>query len=244
MELGNIRGRIPIHGFVSYTTEWKVVEVRADGRAAWVTSRLEFYRQPDWMAQFPFAHTIVMTHRLADGVLEVSTRLENLSAEPMPVSIGFHPYFQLTDSPRDEWTIGVGARSEWVLSDQLLPTGETRPIEDRFPNPQQIALRDFSLDNIFGDLVRDADGHAVLWVKGKSQRLDVVLGEKFRAACIYAPKPNPARGGQSRNFICFEPMAAITNALHLAQRGAYKELQSIPPGESWQESFWVRPSGF
>ena len=47
-----------------------------------------------------------------------------------------------------------------------------------------------------------------------------------------------------RNFICLEPMAAVTNALNLAQRGQYPELQTIPPGGTWQESFWVKPSGF
>ena len=49
---------------------------------------------------------------------------------------------------------------------------------------------------------------------------------------------------QAQGFICFEPMAAITNALNMAQRGLYKELQSIPPGGVWKESFWIRPSGF
>ena len=93
------------------TDQWRVVEVKADGERAWVTSRLEFYRKPKWMKQFPFAHTIEMTYRLHDGVLEVTTTIENMSAEPMPVAIGFHPYFQLTDSPRDEWTISVGARN-------------------------------------------------------------------------------------------------------------------------------------
>jgi hypothetical protein len=24
----------------------------------------------------------------------------------------------------------------------------------------------------------------------------------------------------------------------------YHELQSIPPGQTWEESFWIRPSGF
>ena len=38
-----------------------------------MTSRLEFFRLPDYMAQFPFAHTIDMTYRLANGVLEVET---------------------------------------------------------------------------------------------------------------------------------------------------------------------------
>ena len=39
-------------------------------------------------------------------------------------------------------------------------------------------------------------------------------------------------------------MAGITDALNLAQKGLYKELQSIPAGGIWQESFWIRPSGF
>jgi aldose 1-epimerase len=39
-------------------------------------------------------------------------------------------------------------------------------------------------------------------------------------------------------------VTAIINGLNLAHKGLYKELQSIPPGGVWQESFWVRPSGF
>ena len=68
------------------------------------------------MKQWPFAHTIEMTYRLRDGVLEVATAIVNLSAEPMPVAVGFHPYFQLTDSRRDDWTISVGARTRWKLA--------------------------------------------------------------------------------------------------------------------------------
>jgi galactose mutarotase-like enzyme len=98
---------------------------------------------------------IEMTYRLENGALEVATAVTNLSTEAMPVAIGFHPYFQLTDSPRDEWTIAVGARTH-----------------------------------------------------------------------------------------CFEPMAGITNAINMAHKGTYKELQTIAPGGVWRESFWIRPSGF
>ena len=245
MELGNVRGLHPIHGFVSATDQWQVVEANADGRSSWVTSRLEFYRQPAWMAQFPFAHTVEITHRLQDGILEIATRIHNLSAEPMPVAIGFHPYFQLTDSPREGWTVSVGARTEWVLAPDKIPTGETRPIERLFPAPAAAALKDYDLDHVFGDLIRDSSGRAVMSVKGQSQRLDLVLGPNYRAVVVYAPSPNaPNPSAQNRNFICFEPMASITDALNLAQRGLYKELQSIAPGQTWEERFWVRPSGF
>ena len=123
MTLGNVRGTNPIHGFLSSVPDWNVVEARADGQSAWVTSRLEFFKHPHWMKQFPFAHTIEMTHRLRDGVLEVATRIDNLSVEPMPVAIGFHPFFQLTDSPRDEWTLSVAARTHWPVSEAKMPTG-------------------------------------------------------------------------------------------------------------------------
>src|SRR3954451_5689999 len=111
MQLGNVRGAIPIHGLVTTANQWQVVEVKSDGKSAWMTSRLEFYKNPAWIKQFPFAHTIDMTYRLQNGVLEVATLIRNMAAEPMPVAIGFHPYFRLADSPRDDWTISVGART-------------------------------------------------------------------------------------------------------------------------------------
>ena len=249
MTLGNIRGTHPIHGFLGSTDRWEVLKVAADDSSALVTSRLEFFRQPAWMKQFPFAHTIEMTHRLQDGVLEVATRIENLSDEPMPVAIGFHPYFQLTDSRRDEWILSVAARTHWPLLPSKMPTGETQPIGSFFPDPHAVALKDVDLDDVFTDLVRDGAGRAVMSVKGKSQRLDVALGPNYRAVVIYAPKPQPdaAQSGESaptRNFICIEPVAAIINGLNLAHRGQYGELQSIPPSAIWEEAFWIRPSGF
>jgi hypothetical protein len=30
----------------------------------------------------------------------------------------------------------------------------------------------------------------------------------------------------------------------VAHRGLYKELKYIATGATWQESFWIRPSGF
>jgi aldose 1-epimerase len=234
MSLGNIRGTIPIHGFLTGTSEWRVVSVDAGRMGATVTSRLEFYRQPAWMKQWPFAHTIDMTYRLSDGMLEVETTIANMSAEPMPVSVGFHPYFQLTDSPRSEWTISVGARTHLKLTANKLPTGETEPLSA--PYTGGVPLRDYDIDDGFADLVRDAQGRATMSVMGKAQRLDVQFGPNYRAAVVWSLKPH--------SFICFEPMAAITNALNLAEKGIYKELQSIAPGGTWRESFWISPKGF
>ena len=212
------------------------------------------------MKQWPFAHTIEMTHRLQDGVLEVRTKITNMSGEPMPVAIGFHPYFQLTDSPRDDWTIAVAARTHWLLAPNKIPTGETEPIERLFHRPRREAARPqpgrrVRRSGARRGRPRDDDGvREVAAARGDGRTqvpLDRHLGAASRQRGPRKPgawcRPAPAPSGQpapDRNFICFEPMAGVTDALNLAHKGIYKELESIAPGGTWAESFWVRPSGF
>ena len=305
MQLGNVSGNVPLHGFISATDKWQVVEVKADRTGAWLTARLDFYKEPAWMKQFPFAHTIEMTHRLSEGALEVRVTLKNMSSEPMPVSIGFHSWYRLTDSPREEWTVTMPAKSRLLLTDQKVPAGPTEPMSEFFVNGQG-ALKDYDLDDLFSDITRDANGRATVTLKGRTQRLDIVTGPKYPALVLFSPNPartgrgsagsgaargrggapgapaggpagaptapaggaanapaapgqaaaaaapagparagGPGRGGATNsNFIAIEPMAAISNGMNLAQKGTYKELQSIAPGGTWTESFWVKPSGF
>jgi aldose 1-epimerase len=247
MDIGNVRGTLPIHGLLMRTDRWEVVDVHDNDNESSVTSRLEFFRMPLWMKQFPFAHVIDMTHRLVDGALEVITRIENMSADPLPLAVGFHPYFRLTDAPRDQWKVGVGAHTRWLLSDAKLPTGDTEAIERTFDNPGAIALKDRDLDHVFSDLVRDENGSAALSLRGSKQRVRVDLGPDFRAAVVYAPHPAPRIADDAPfrgDFVCLEPMAAITNAMNLAHRGVYNDLQYIAPGQTWEERFRITPEGF
>jgi hypothetical protein len=82
MDIGNIRGATPIHGFLTTNDKWQVVELRSDAASAWVTSRLEFFRQPAWMKQWPFAHTVELTYRLKNGELEVHTAIAKCERRP------------------------------------------------------------------------------------------------------------------------------------------------------------------
>jgi aldose 1-epimerase len=317
LELGNVRGPIPGTGFVNGNThDWKLVEFKADSKSAWVTCKLDFYRNPQFMKQFPFAHTVTMTYRVSEGALEVHTRLDNLSNEPMPVVIGFHPIYELPDGNRNNWTVSTDAKTHWIEIPQRLPTGETQPIEKFFGGDRKaIQLKNYALiDDVFTDLDRDANGRATVKLMYNGKELHEILGPKYKtllmwstplnagggggggrgggqgaagggrgqgaagaaggAAAAPAPQPSgpfpvdPAQGvriappavapnpapvppaagtpaGQpNKGFIAFEPMVAITDALNLAHKGIYKDLQSIPPGGSWEESFWVTTKGY
>jgi aldose 1-epimerase len=228
---GRDENKRPLHGLVLASSAWSVLSVRADGQEAEVTSRLDFWKYPDLMAQFPFAHTFEETYRLSNGTLEVEAVVHNLAAEPMPVVVGFHPFFKVTDAPFDQWTLHIGARDHMVLSSEKIPTGQRTPVE--FPDPLPLAGR--QLDDQFANLMRGADGRGEFWLQGKAEKISVLFGPKYDVVVVYT-------GG--RDAVAIEAMSGITNAFNLAHSGAYQGLQMVPPGGEWRESFWVRPTGF
>jgi aldose 1-epimerase len=223
---------IPIHGLLTSSPFWRETEVGADAHSCHVTSRLEFWKHPELMANWPFAQDYEMTHRLAEGVLEVSVTVTNLSADPMPIALGFHPYLQLPGVPIEDAVAHIPVRSHVETDGRLVPTGATTPVtfDDR------VSLKDHHFDDGYTDLVRDADGCANFCVEGREKKIEVAFGPRYEVAIVYAPP--------GQNYICFEPMSAITNGINLAYEGKYSELQSVPAGGQWQESFWISPTGF
>ena len=237
MELGNVRGNMPSHGFLVTSPLWRVTEVAADAHSARTSSRLDFWKHSDLMAQWPFAHDYEMTYSLADGALEVKTTIANLSNEPMPVAIGYHSFFQIPDIPRDDWVAHFPARVHVIPGEHNIPTGEMRPLD--VPNP--LPLRGRTLDDGFTDLERDAEGRAHFWIESGGKKVETLLGPKYPVATIWLPN---GPGGQPREFICFEPLTTIINGINLAHEGKWSGLQMLPAGEKWTESFWVRAGGF
>lgn len=223
---------IPIHGMLISSPYWRIANMGADAASAYVTSRLEFWKYPELAANWPFAHDYEMTHRLASGVLEVSITVTNLGALAMPIALGFHPYFQLPGVPIEAATAHLPARSRVETDERLVATGTTTPVTF----PDRISLKDHRFDTGFTDLARDADGRAEFSVEGGGRKIEVFFGPRYTVAIVYSPP--------GQNYICFEPMSAVTNGINLAYEGKYAGLQTISPGESWQESFWIRPVGF
>ena len=168
MTLGNVRGAIPIHGFITTTNHWQLTSSGADRSSAWATSRLEFYRQPAWMKQWPFAHTIEMTYRLSDGVLEVATvdrqpeRRADAGGGGLPSLLPAHGL----DAATTGRSRSVRARAGSSPRTRCRPARPSRS-SGSFPTRRPPALRDFDLDDDFSDLVRDANGRATMTLRGK-----------------------------------------------------------------------------
>jgi aldose 1-epimerase len=200
--LGNVRAPIPQQGFLSGTHDWKLVAAKADANSAYVVSKLDFYRNPDWMKQFPFAQTYTMTIRLKDGSLEVNLKIDNLSKDPLPVSIGYHPYFALPEGDRNHWSLDFGADTNWIETDAHLPTGEKQPADKFFGgdhhNVPLSRLADRRLDDVFSDLDRDAQGRASVVIKGDTTSIRVTAGPKIKTFLLYSEILPPAGAAAPR----------------------------------------------
>ena len=109
----------PIHGLLSYDKRWEVVKTNAsDSTGAAITSRMDFYKYPDLMAQFPFAHIHEVTYRLKGGNWSAPRRSPTWEI-PICPSIRLPPIFcarrpaRAMDAPRGrKAALGGPARAD------------------------------------------------------------------------------------------------------------------------------------
>ena len=162
-----------------------------------------------------------MAVRLAERTLTVRTTVTATGDQPVPLCFGFHPYLRLPDVPRGEWIIETPPLRHLRLDEQGLPTGESEA------QPAQAEpLGDKAFDDAYDQV---AEG-AVFAVSGGGRRLEVRFEQAYPAAQIFAP---PSEDPQQA-IVCFEPMAAPTDAL---RRGGYR---SARPGEPAVAVFSIR----
>jgi galactose mutarotase-like enzyme len=82
---------LPQHGFAR-DQSWQLSEL-ADGDGV----QLELSDNPETLAAFPFAFGLSLELRPEPGALAIRALIENRSTEPMPFSLGLHPYFNVSD---------------------------------------------------------------------------------------------------------------------------------------------------
>lgn len=227
-----------IHGLLVFESRWEVVTSAAsDARGAFLISRLDFYKYPDLMAQFPFAHTVEVTYRLKDAKLETTTAVHNTGGADMPVMMAYHPYFR-PDGDREEWKLSIGAKTHWLPSQKLISTGETELIEKFLPGARDLTLGKTFLDDVFSGFDRGNDGFGHVTVKGKTQQIEIVYGKEFDFAVIYAPLP------PNGPLICIEPQTGPTNSFNLNHEGRFPQLVALGPGKIFKASFWIIPTDY
>ena len=204
---------VPIHGTLAGYPGWHVTTQLESQLSA----ELDYAARPGLLATFPFPHLLELDITLENRTLTVKTTVTATTGSRVPLCFGFHPYLQLPDVPRAEWQVEMPAMRFCPVNAWGIPTGV---VEERRATTE--TLGDRFLDDGF-DQVPDGSTFAL---SGGGRRIEVHFDEGYTAAQVFAPGDD--------DVVCFEPMAAPTDAL---RRGGYRV---VSPGESAVAQFRIK----
>jgi aldose 1-epimerase len=204
---------LPIHGLLMGWPNW-VIE-RADD--ATLSASLDFGAFEDLLRAFPFGHSLQLLVRAGDDELWIETKVSADRGTAVPVSFGYHPYFQLPGLPREQWQIELPVREHLLLDDHMIPTGEREPAGD-LDGPLG--------DRTFDDAYAGVDHDRPFALTGAGRRIAVRFDEHFPFAQVYSP--------EGAEFICYEPMTAPTNALRSGDH-----LPIVEPGNTFTATWTI-----
>jgi aldose 1-epimerase len=142
---------------------------------------------------------------LCSDSFTLTVAARNVGDEPLPVGIGWHPYFVLPSGKRQQARMHIPARRRTLVNDydEVLPTGEVVPVAGTpydFSSPGGRPLGDLFLDDCFVDLERSAEGHVVAEIidPEASYGLRIVgASQHIKAIQVFAPP--------DRAFVALEP---------------------------------------
>lgn len=186
------------HGFAR-DLPWQVSKQSTETAASLT---LELNSNPATRQVYPFDFQLIFTYQLQGNSLKIHQKVINLSPEKMPFSIGFHPYFQVTDKTRLSFDI---PSSQYL--DQRSKT--LHSYSGHF---------DFNLEEIdaaFPQITR----HQSSFSDSYHQR-QIILGydDLYTTIVFWTLK--------DKNYICLEPWSAPRNALNTGEHLTYLEPQS------------------
>lgn len=204
---------VPIHGTLAGYPDWQIT-ARSDAQ---LSAELDYGSRPGLLASFPFPHLLTLDITLAERTLTIRTTVTATAGAPVPLCFGFHPYLRIPDVPRTQWLVETPAMRFCPVNAWGIPTGETE---------SRPAAADLLEDKFFDDGYDEVPAGAVFAVSGGDRRIEVCFDEGYSAAQVFAPGDD--------DVICFEPMAAPTDAL---RRGGYRVAS---PGEPGVAQFSIR----
>jgi len=203
-----------------------------------VTGRLD---AGDFGGRWPSRMALGFEWRLAGGLLALRVEVENTGAEPLPVGLGWHPYFAIPSGRRDQARLRLPAalRAEVDDYDQVLPTGRLLPVSGTpydFAGPAGRPLGDLYLDDCFTKLARE-NGRAVV------ELIDPAAGVGLRIASptpqvsavqVYAPPDQPVAAIEPQ-FNLADPFGDVWPA------GLDTGMARLAPGERLTYEVTVEP---
>lgn len=189
--------RYAMHGLFLDTPVRETIEEQDSLRA--------IFQAGDFGQRWVSATELSFENVLRSDAFTLTVTARNVGDEPLPVGIGWHPYFVLPSGLRQQARMRIPARRRILVNDydEVLPTGEVVPVAGTpydFSLPGGSPLGDLFLDDCFVDLERSAEGHVAAEIVDPeaSYGLRIVgASPHIKAIQVFAPP--------DRSFVALEP---------------------------------------
>jgi aldose 1-epimerase len=159
----------------------------------------------DFDGHWPSRTFVQMTATLRSTELELSVTAQNTGREPLPIGIGWHPYFAIPSGDRAQARVHVPAARRALVTnyDDVFPTGDLVEVAG---TPYDLTPLDGTplgsqyFDDMFVGLEKTSAGHIQIELRDASSSYAMrltALSRHVTAVQVYAP-PN-------RSFVAIEP---------------------------------------
>lgn len=169
----------PLHGH-GWHVAWQVADVSA------TCMHLSYRHFAD---AWPWDYEAVLVYQLRPNGLRTSLRVTNLSKDPMPAGLGFHPYFRLSPHSRLQTTVD----GMWEADEDTLPSRWRADSIKSWNNNALVGDNPSTIDHCHSGF----SGTASLY-NGEHLALTLLASENCRWLHIFVP--------QDLDYFCVEPV--------------------------------------
>jgi aldose 1-epimerase len=223
--------RVAIHGLIFDRKFSTATSVTSDEGS--LTGVLE---NDNFNGHWPSLTNLAITATLQKNSFTLTVLAKNVGTEPLPMGIGWHPYFNLPSGDRPQARLRIPASQRVGVNnyDDEFPTGTITPVEGTaydFTPVQGRRLGQQSLDDCFTGLERDSKDQAVAELVDPRGKYGVRIKAQstgITAFQVYAPADKP--------FIAIEPQFNFADPFgtEWASSGHSTGMALLQPGETAQ----------
>jgi aldose 1-epimerase len=167
---------------------------------------------------------------LHEGRFALDVTASNTGSEPLPMGIGWHPFFAIPSGQREQVRLRIPATHRALVNSYLdvFPTGEVEPVAGTAYDftARGAELGERMLDDCFIELQRDGQGHATAEMidaaAGYGLRVRA-LSPEIRAFQVFSPTTRPV--------VAIEPQFNYADPFSKAWGGVNTGMVVLQPGE-------------
>jgi aldose 1-epimerase len=174
---------------------------------------------------------LYLTMALTGDTVDATITAKNVGKEPEPMSIGWHPYFQIPSGHRAQVRLQIPGAMMAVVNNynDAFPTGQLKPVKgtEYDYNPEGgVALDDHFLDDNFSHLKRTEGAAEVKLIDPDSNYGLTVsaLSPEIRTVQVYSPK--------DASFVAIEDQFNYVDPFGKQWKGMDTGMVTLRPGQS------------